>query len=212
MDTSNEYFGRIRKNLIAEISCQQNKILEVGCANGLTGYELKRRGIASEVIGIEINHNAAQEAKTRLDYVVCGDIEKLSLEESCFTNESFDYIICGDVLEHLKDPWGQLTKLRSLLKPNGHMIISLPNIRYWSALAPLVFRGDWHYTDAGILDRTHLRFFTKKTAIELCQQAGFTKVTCKSAIGRHLYLYLNTLSFGLIEEFISPQWTLICHN
>ncbi|MCI5116479.1 MAG: class I SAM-dependent methyltransferase [Candidatus Electrothrix sp. LOE1_4_5] len=208
----NQYYQKIRKNLIAEVSGQKNKILEVGCANGLTGHKLKKSGIASEVIGIEINPNAAKEASRYLDHVVCGDIETLSLEESLLAQESFDYIIYGDVLEHLRDPWTQLVRLKSLLKTNGHIIISLPNIRYWSVLAPLLFKGDWHYTDAGILDRTHLRFFTKKTAIELCQQAGFTRITCKASINRRLDQYFNTLSFGFIEEFVSPQWTLICKN
>ncbi len=208
----NNYYNHERIDLILNIEGTGYRILDVGCAEGFTGYELKKRGIASEVVGIEFNPNAAKEACSRLDHVVCGDLENLSLEGSLFAHESFDYIICGDVLEHLRDPWTQLVRLKSLLKHDGKIIISLPNVRYWSVLIPLLFHGEWRYTDAGILDRTHLRFFTKKTALALCQQAGFTKIVCKPALGRKVNRFLNSVSFGCLEEFFTPQWKIICHN
>ena len=123
--------------------------------------------------------------------------------------DSFDYILCGDVLEHLRDPWAQLNKLVKLLKPGGgKVIVSLPNIRCYSVTMPLIFKDEWTYTSAGILDSTHLRFFTKTTAVEMLKKSGLNEIKVKPLIHGRRYKLLNILFFGLLKSLLASQWVL----
>lgn len=205
---SKKYYQHVRRELIEVIPAGEHRVLEVGCAEGATGADLKKNGCASEVVGIEMSPEAASVALKRLDHVVCGDLEKLTLQEPCFTEDSFDYIICGDVLEHLNDPWQQLERLSKLLKPGGKIIVSLPNIRYYEVSLPLVFRGDWTYQESGILDSTHLRFFTQKTSVQMLLKAGLSDVTCLPLIQRRRDRIFQKGSFGLLSGLVAPQWVL----
>lgn len=202
------YYRHVRSELIEGIPAGEHRVLEVGCAEGATGAGLKKSGCASEVVGIEMSPEAASIARERLDYVVCGDLEKLTFDESCFTPNSFDYVVCGDVLEHLNNPWLQLKRLFKFLKPGGKIIVSLPNIRYYEVSFPLVFRDDWTYKESGILDSTHLRFFTKKTSVQMLSKAGLSNVTCQPLIQRRRDRLFQKGSFGLLSGLIAPQWVL----
>lgn len=202
------YYRHIRRELIEGIPAGKHRILEVGCAEGATGEGLKKSGCASEVVGIEMSSEAAAIAAERLDEVICGDLEKMTFHESCFAENSFDYIICGDVLEHLNNPWLQLQRLFNFLKPGGKIIVSLPNIRYYEISFQLVFRDDWTYTESGILDSTHLRFFTKKTSVQMLSKAGLSDVTCLPLIQRRRDRIVQKGSFGLLAGLIAPQWVL----
>ena len=203
-----KYYQHVRTELIDEIPRGEHRILEVGCAEGATCLALKNKGCASETVGIELISEAAAIAKKNLDHVVCGDLEKLTLSESWFIEDAFDYIICGDVLEHLNDPWSQLKRLSKFLKPGGKIIVSLPNIRYYGVSFPLIFKDDWEYRDSGILDSTHLRFFTKKTGRKLLIDAGLSEVNCVPLIHRRRDKTLSKCSFGLLTGLVSPQWVL----
>ena len=203
-----DYFKLVRFDLIDQLLPGPNRVLEVGCAEGWTGAELKRRGCVSEVVGIELNPKAAAKARKQLDQVICGDLENLSLDESFMRPASFDYIIVGDVLEHLRDPWGQLAKLSTCIKPQGRIIASIPNVRHWSVLLPLCFRGEWTYCSHGILDSTHLRFFTKNSATSLFHSAGLSVQKCQPSLWRRYERVINWMSFGLMEEFLAEQWVL----
>ena len=205
---SKNYYRHVRTELVEEIPAGNNRILEVGCAEGATGASLKKSGCAAEVVGIEMSPEAAAIAETRLDRVVCGDLEQLTLDEPCFTENSFDYIICGDILEHLKNPWLQLKRLFKLLKPGGKIIVSLPNIRYYDVILPLIFRGDWTYQKSGILDSTHLRFFTEKTSVQMLSKAGLSNITCLPLIQRRRDRIFQKGSFGLLSGLVAPQWVL----
>ena len=202
------YYRHIRTEMIEGIPAGEHRVLEVGCAEGATGAGLKKSGCASEVVGIEMSPEAAAVARQRLDRVICGDLEKLNFQELDFTDNSFDYIICGDVLEHLNDPWHQLRRLLKLLKSGGKIIVSLPNIRYYEVSFPLVFRGDWTYTESGILDSTHLRFFTKKTSVQMLSKAGLSEITCDPLIQRQRDRLFQKASFGLLAGLVAPQWVL----
>ncbi len=209
MNTENEnYYQYVRTELIEVIPLGKHRVLEVGCAEGATGMALKNNGCASEVVGIELIPEVAATAEKKLDHVVCGDVEKLTLHEPWFIEKSFDYIICGDILEHLKDPWEQLKRLLGLLKPGGKIIVSLPNVRCYRVSFPLIFSGDWNYRDAGILDSTHLRFFTKKTSIQMLTEAGLLEVSCVPLIHRRRHKLLSICSFGLLTGLVTPQWVL----
>jgi len=147
------YFSGIRRDIINLIDNGDNKILEIGCAKGNTGYILKKEGYAKVVVGIELMEEQAKEAEKKLDKVICGNIETISLD---FEENYFDYIIAGDVLEHLYNPWKTIQKLKPFLKEKGFFIASIPTIRNFNILFDLIFKGEWKYVDTGILDKTHI--------------------------------------------------------
>lgn len=168
----NGYFHFSRPDLVELVPPQAKKVLDVGCAAGMMGAALKERGV-EEVVGIEINTVAAREAATRLDRVLVGDVEELDLP---YPEKYFDAIVMGDVLEHLRDPWAVLNRLQSYLAEEGTVIASIPNVANASVIAGLL-NGKWQYADAGILDRTHLRFFTLDGIREMFTNAGFRIVS-----------------------------------
>jgi SAM-dependent methyltransferase len=143
-------------------------VLEIGCHTGYFSRLLRERGC--RVIGVEINAEAAARAvESGLDVRV-GNVEDAGLVESL--PRGIDVLLAMDVLEHLLDPWTTLRNLRDRLHPDGRAVISLPNIGCWAVMRALM-RGRFDYADGGPLDRTHLRFFTYRTARELIQGAGF---------------------------------------
>jgi SAM-dependent methyltransferase len=103
------------------------------------------------------------------EQVLAGDIETLELP---FDLESFDVVLCGDVLEHLRDPERMLRRVRPLLRPDGRLVLTTPNVANWAIRLGLLF-GRWRYTDRGILDRTHVHLFTLRTLHETLTRAGF---------------------------------------
>lgn len=131
------------------------EILEIGCAAGGTLLEIKNRNPKVKLFGIEINPNSAK-ISSSFGRIENADVEKFFPED---WHEKFDYIICGDVIEHLINPWSALKNIREMLKPSGHLLASIPNIIHISVVSSFL-HGFWKYEDAGILDRTHLRFFT----------------------------------------------------
>jgi len=163
------YYLEQRPDLQALLEARGKRILDVGCAAGEFGGALKRAG-AAEVVGIEYVPEAAALARQKLDRVFVGDVQRLSLP---LDEGSFDYIIFADVLEHTVDPWAVLTAYRRYLKPDGQVIASLPNIRFYAIIARLIFNA-WGYRESGILDATHLRFFTWPTIKEMFEGAGLS--------------------------------------
>lgn len=153
------YYTYPRPEIVAIVPDDAKRILDVGCGAGATGLEIMNRNIGSEVYGIEINDFVANLAKNHYKSVESTDVETLDLP---FPTEYFDVILCNDVLEHLRDPWNVVRKLATHLKPSGYIIGSIPNITHTEAILPLML-GSFPYVDAGILDRTHLRFFTPQT-------------------------------------------------
>lgn len=146
-------------------------MLDLGCAAGLLGEELRRRGVATVVHGVELDPLAAAEAETRLDRVWTANLEASPVT---FVEPPYDVIVAADVLEHMRDPWEMARQIRGLLAPNGQLVASLPNIRFVRVVLPLVIRGRFDYADSGVLDRTHLRFFTRSSMMEFFDQAGFS--------------------------------------
>jgi 2-polyprenyl-3-methyl-5-hydroxy-6-metoxy-1,4-benzoquinol methylase len=200
------YYQNVRSDLAEYVEKGNHRILDVGCGAGYFGEYLKQQGCASEVVGIEINIIAAEEAITKLDHVLCANLNQTSVIDVLkdFDKASFDYIVCADVLEHLIDPWEVLAQLVSYLKPNGRLVVSIPNVRHWSVWLPLIFQGHWEYREAGIMDRTHLRFFTRVSAIELLNRAGLDVATYYPLIGGKSRL-IHNLSMGLLKELLAIQ-------
>jgi SAM-dependent methyltransferase len=150
------------------------RVLDVGCATGYLAAELVPRGC--EVIGVEVDPAAAEQARAWCSEVVVGDLEAPFThgEVGRAAAGGVDVVLCADVLEHLRDPWTVLAWLRTLLRVGGPglAIISVPNIAHWTARRELL-RGRFPYAEHGLFDRTHLRFFTRESARELAHRAGF---------------------------------------
>jgi len=162
------YFTNIRYDILPLVPQNATYILDVGCAAGMTGKELKKRPEVF-VAGIEMDPAAANMASKILDDVVQGNIESIDLP---YEENSFDCILFADVLEHLVDPLAVLKRTRKLLKSGGTIVASLPNVQYFGLIHHLV-EGNWTYQDEGILDRTHLRFFTYREIVKLFNAAGY---------------------------------------
>ena len=149
-------------------------VLDVGCHTGIMGEALKDHK-QCKVIGIDTDINALHIARARLQAALLIDIEQSSWAEH-LRNEgyhNFDVILFGDVLEHTQYPERILLQAKEILKPGGDVIVSVPNIAHWRVRLGLLF-GRFDYTDSGILDRTHLRFFTRRSAIALLKNSGYT--------------------------------------
>jgi SAM-dependent methyltransferase len=162
------YYDHFNANLMAAIPPAAGTVLEIGCGAGRLGSVYKEHNPASRYIGVELDASAAAVAAGRLDLVLCGAIEALDLD---FLTGQADCIVYGDVLEHLIDPWAVLKRHAALLAPGGKMVASIPNVQNWSVIADLL-RGEWTYRDFGLMDRTHVRFFTLNSIAALFQGAG----------------------------------------
>jgi 2-polyprenyl-3-methyl-5-hydroxy-6-metoxy-1,4-benzoquinol methylase len=159
--------GGSHRALLDEVA-DGSRVLDVGCASGYLAALLTARGCS--VVGVERDPKAAAAAAPHCAEVILGDIEAPA--DRVRIPSGFDYVIIGDVLEHLVDPWSALSFLRGLLSPGGLVILSVPNVAAWPVRLGLL-SGRFEYTDTGLLDRTHLRFFTRKSAHELAHGAGF---------------------------------------
>lgn len=165
---THEYFQGQRSEVADLVPGDCIRVLDVGCGYGGLGRHLRGRGV-EQVFGVEINPDAVPQLEgVYADYWI-GDVEQVTLPADV---EAFDCIVFADVLEHLRDPWGTLKRYLQWLKPGGHVVASIPNVRNIALLYNLVLRGRWRYEDSGLLDRTHLRFFTRGEILDLFADAG----------------------------------------
>lgn len=165
------YYMNARDDLVDRFTCQKNasiRVLEVGCGMGVTLQHILYRFPHAQVHGIELCEEVTGFGK--LQETICqGNIEEMALD---YEENSFDYILFGDVLEHLRDPHAVLRKLRPFLKKNGEILASIPNLMHISVLSELI-RGNFSYQDEGLLDRTHIHFFTKNEIERMFDSCGF---------------------------------------
>ncbi len=155
-----------------------SSVLEIGCHTGYLSHALISAG--HSVSGVELDAGAAEVARNSGVRVICGDIENPSVLRSVGTN--FDVVLLMDVLEHLRDPVLALRNLRTLLRPGGRALITGPNVAYWAVRKDLML-GRWRYVDAGVMDRTHLHFYTASTWAALAEDAGFRVIDICPAEG-----------------------------
>ena len=168
------YFEHSRPELRALVTATARHVLDVGCGGGAHGAALKLERPALEVLGIEGFPDAAARAAERLDDAICADLD--ALEALPWEHGAFDAMVFGDVLEHLRDPARLLRVLRAYLAPDGVLVCSIPNVKHWSVLFPLLVQDRWTYEDAGLLDRTHVHFFTLEEIDAMLVDCGFTPV------------------------------------
>jgi 2-polyprenyl-3-methyl-5-hydroxy-6-metoxy-1,4-benzoquinol methylase len=201
------YYSHIRDEIERLLPHNVERILEVGCGRGETLAWIKRCKGAQFACGIELVSDYAAEAAQKIDWVATGNFETLALPPEMI---DFDVILCLDVLEHFVDPWESIRRLDLLLRPGGVLIASIPNVRYFRVVLALLFQGRWDYEDSGILDRTHLRFFTRSTALELIQSSGLRLTEIRSTgleKGRKTR-YLNMMTFSLIRPLFEYQYLI----
>ncbi len=163
-----DYGSRHRSEALSFLAPPLGDVLDVGCAEGANADALRAAG-TSRLTGIEVDERFAAVARSRYDEVVTASVEDVLP----WPPGSFDTVLSYDVLEHLRDPWSVLTRLRELLRPGGRVHVALPNARHTSVWLPLVLRGRFAYAPAGLLDVTHLRFFARRDAEDLVRGAGF---------------------------------------
>lgn len=147
----------------------ENKmVLEVGCSTGYVSSKLKKN--KCRVYGVELEPEAAEAARKHCEDVLNADIEKI--ESLPYPHKQFDIILFGDVLEHLRSPETVLKKLKVYLKNEGFIVVSLPNITYWSVRLKILI-GKFDYAEHGIMDSTHMRFYNYRSAKRLLENSGY---------------------------------------
>ncbi|MEW6202030.1 MAG: class I SAM-dependent methyltransferase [bacterium] len=184
------------------------KILDVGCGGGLLGEYLRQRQ-ECELYGIEKDPEKAALAQKFFNRVIMNDAETM---EFPFHEHYFDCIAFFDVLEHLVNPWDFLTRIAKYLKDDGVIVASIPNIRYFETFASLL-NGNWNYQNSGLFDKGHLRFFTRKTIIELFENSGYSIVEIKPSVKKaEIRRFLSFLLLGFLADFFSLHYLVIAEK
>ena len=182
------------------------RVLEIGCGTGATLAALKQRFAAAHTTGLERLPAAAQAAREshNADEVVQADV--LDTNAVNFAPAHFDLVILSHVLEHFAEPQAVLARVRQWLTPDARLLVALPNVRHLSALLPLLLRGEFDYAPSGILDRTHLRFYTRKSAERFFAEQGFVVEAAAADINGPKSTLLDRASLGLARDFAAFAW------
>ncbi len=192
---SGSYYNHPRTEMLKFIPPNTSTVLDVGCGEGHFGRIIKTT-FSAEVWGAEINGKAAEKAREVLDKVFIGSIEK---GEIILPHDYFDCILFNDVLEHFCDPWKVLMDIKKHLKEGGVIVASIPNVRFIQNVINLVIRGNWDYVDEGILDRTHLRFFTKNSIAKMFEKSGYEIMALEGINGGRFPWKFGLLNFALLN-------------
>jgi len=199
-DKNASYYHHSRPELIPFIPTSIKTALDVGCGSGNFGETLKQV-FDCEVWGIEPNEIEAFDAGKKIDKAI-NNIFSVDLPE--LAGKKFDVIFFNDVLEHLIDPTEALVSCKNLLNENGHVIASIPNIRWYPAILSLLRYKDFKYQLAGVMDKTHLRFFTAKSMRRMFEDAGYTVTTIEGINKDKDFRFFNVLNFLLFNS----QWDM----
>jgi 2-polyprenyl-3-methyl-5-hydroxy-6-metoxy-1,4-benzoquinol methylase len=211
-DVMHQYHDLVRKDVFPFIPDGCGKLLDFGGGIGATALALRNSHKTEEAGVIDMVPSAEQ--LPDLDFRYSCNVEDIATTTGLLNQQApFDVILCLDILEHLRAPWDTIKMLHGLLSPGGYIVSSIPNIRNYEAVLPLVFRDKWKLTDRGILDATHLRFFVKETAVELMTSSGLTLdlVEALPSGGRKIRVF-RALTAGLLNSFTDQQYMVRVRN
>jgi 2-polyprenyl-3-methyl-5-hydroxy-6-metoxy-1,4-benzoquinol methylase len=204
-DEVSNYYEQDRKELLKFFKPGPRRILDVGCGAGTFAAGLKKM-LGAEVWGIEFDEPAAKRAAGRFDRVACGDVFQMA---ATLPRAYFDLILFNDMLEHLVDPYSLLRLIQANLAPQGRIFCSIPNFLYFNVMRSLLVYRDFKYEDYGVLDRTHLRFFTRKSMIRMLEEAGYVLELVEGINPKRHWVYrllnllfLNGLAFARYQQYV----------
>lgn len=201
-----KYFNQPREDLLPLLPQVMGSIADIGGGAGATLTLVKEHYPNARTICVDRHGPAIAKARACGHVGVLCDLQASIPEEI----EQCDVVVCLDVLEHLVDPWSVLEKIHARMKPGAQVVISLPNVRYWPVSSGLLFGGRWNLTSQGVLDDTHLRFFTKSTAIALLQNAHFQLTRVVGKLGPSPRAKAaDALTFGLLRDLFVIQYLLV---
>lgn len=207
-DKPKRYFHFERREMLHYVSPSARDVLEIGCGEADFASALKSSR-SVHVTGIEPFAKAAAIAAQRIDRTLNMDVDSGLLQRE---GQQFDCIVCNDVLEHLTDPWAVLTRLHGFLRQGGSLVISLPSVRYMPVLKDLLLQSDFRYTDMGVMDRTHLRFFTQKSMKRMFEECGFHVEKIEGINATPFpwkFALFNKLLFGAFSDARFPQYAAV---
>ncbi len=202
-----KYFDSQREDMLKYIPRNTKTSIEFGCGTGGFSALVKTR-FKAEAWAVEINEEIARKAAEKLDKVIIGDAIE-SLGE--IPNHFFDCVILFDILEHLYDPMSFLRILKTKLSDHGVVVASIPNIRYYRTFKQLVIHGNWDYKDQGILDRTHLRFFTRKSIVKMFNALDYHILRMEGIhpTSSRTFSILNILLFNSISDVRYKHFAIV---
>jgi 2-polyprenyl-3-methyl-5-hydroxy-6-metoxy-1,4-benzoquinol methylase len=198
------YFANARLDFVDRLRTgSQSAVLELGCGAGGTGRAVLAAGKAGRYVGLELDPSAARVAAEVLTEVVVGDVQATDLTR---LEGQFDALIISEVLEHLTDPWTSLGRLAACLKPGAQVLASSPNIAHWNVIRNLL-RGRFEYGEAGVMDQTHLRWFTPSSYVALFEGAGLKVESVSSMRARDGWKarLFNALTGGRMRHLFMAQ-------
>jgi SAM-dependent methyltransferase len=210
-----EYFSSVNQAIAEKISSHPGRILDIGCAEGSLGEQVMREKQPQAYDGIEILPAVAAIAEKKLTQVYVGQAEHIvtSLPDS-----HYDWIIMADSLEHMVDPWEMTHQVTRLLKPGGHLLVSIPNVRNLNVIVDLLLRGRWTYKPWGIMDQGHLRFYTRLSILDHLHQYHYHILSCTSNPRNRWKKFPGKFASRVLslligrptayEEFITVQWII----
>lgn len=206
------YYSKSRSSLFSFVPEGIKKTLDVGCGVGTFSAGLKEI-YDIETWGVEMVETVANKAASKLDNVLVGTFDDVYDK---LPNAGFDCIFFNDVLEHMVDPYEALIKTKDLLSNDGVVVCSIPNVRHLPNLYELLWKKDWEYKDAGILDRTHLRFFTEKSIYRMFKELDYEVISIEGInplIGfgkfRRLFYMINIVFFGAFRDTRYLQYACV---
>lgn len=205
-----------RSEMLSFIPTGINRLLDVGCATGAFAETVRAAQPALEVWGIEADPVAIRLARPRMSSLVVGHFPDVSKD---LPVGYFDCIVFNDVLEHMVEPALALAAAVELLAPGGCIVASIPNVRHVTVLAQLIGRGEFRYTDWGIMDRTHLRFFTRRSILRMFAEGGWEveKIqginwTPWARFSTPAQLRLCKIVRGRLDEFYDQQYAVVARR
>lgn len=204
------YYENPRPEMLPFVPEGAGTVLDIGCGAGAFAKQLKERSGESppEIWGVEMDPVAAGLAGASLDRVMVGDVFDIL---PGLPAEKFDCVVLNDVLEHLLEPGDLLARLRPALRPDAVLVASIPNVRYFFNVVDLAVRGRWDYTDEGILDRTHLRFFTRASMVRMFLEAGYRvdQTVGINPTGSAKFKLVNLLTLGRWSDMRFLQFAIV---